>query len=115
LRLSPDTLNLLETCPWPGNVRELENALEYAVALCTGQTIQIEDLPPELRGAEAPPPQGDAAARRAVPPAENPPDPESERIVKALAAHRWNRNRAAKAIGVSRSTLWRRMRELGIE
>ena len=44
------------TYAWPGNVRELENALEYAVALCAGQTIQIEDLPPELRGPGAPPP-----------------------------------------------------------
>ncbi|HEX2798579.1 MAG TPA: helix-turn-helix domain-containing protein, partial [Thermoanaerobaculia bacterium] len=115
LRISPDTLNVLETCPWPGNVRELENALEYAVALCTGQTIQIEDLPPELRGAEALSPRGDAAAHRAALPVENPADPERERIVKALAAHRWNRHRAAQALGVSRSTLWRRMRELGVE
>ncbi|MGZ6989159.1 MAG: helix-turn-helix domain-containing protein [Thermoanaerobaculia bacterium] len=36
-------------------------------------------------------------------------------MVKTLAAHRWNRNRAAQALGVSRSTLWRRMRELGVE
>jgi DNA-binding NtrC family response regulator len=115
LRLSPDTLNVLETCPWPGNVRELENALEYAVALCAGQTIQIEDLPPELRGAEALHPPGDAAARSAALPVEIPSDPERERIVKALASHRWNRNRAAQALGVSRSTLWRRMRELGVQ
>jgi transcriptional regulator with PAS, ATPase and Fis domain len=115
LRLSPDTLNVLETCRWPGNVRELENALEYSVALCSGQTIQIEDLPPELRGAEALLPPRDAAARGAALPVEIPSDPERERIVKALAAHRWNRNRAAQALGVSRSTLWRRMRELGVE
>jgi DNA-binding NtrC family response regulator len=115
LRLSPDTLNVLETRPWPGNVRELENALEYSVALCSGQTIQIEDLPPELRGTEAQPSLGDAAARSAALPVEISSDPERERIVKALAAHRWNRNRAAQALGVSRSTLWRRMRELGVE
>jgi transcriptional regulator with PAS, ATPase and Fis domain len=115
LRLSPDTLSVLETCPWPGNVRELENALEYSVALCTGQTIQIEDLPPELRGAEALPPPRDAAALRAALPVGIPAEPERERIVRALAAHRWNRNRAAQALGLSRSTLWRRMRDLGIE
>jgi DNA-binding NtrC family response regulator len=115
LRLSPDTLSVLETCPWPGNVRELENALEYSVALCTGQTIQIEDLPPELRGAAPLSPPRDAAAHPAALPVESSADPESERIVKALAAHRWNRNRAAQALGLSRSTLWRRMRDLGIE
>ncbi|HQQ79395.1 MAG TPA: sigma 54-interacting transcriptional regulator, partial [Thermoanaerobaculia bacterium] len=59
LLLSPDTLEALKAYPWPGNVRELENALEYAVALCTGQTIQIEDLPEEIRsgGAAAGPPR----------------------------------------------------------
>ncbi len=114
LRLSPDTLNALETCSWPGNVRELENALEYAVALCAGQTIQIEDLPEDLRGAEAPHPPRDAAVIRNTAPIEPPADPERERIVKALSANRWNRHRAARALGVSRSTLWRRIRELGL-
>ena len=52
LLLSPDTLAAMARYPWPGNVRELGNALEYAVATCTGQTIQIENLPPELRQGE---------------------------------------------------------------
>ena len=43
------------------------------------------------------------------------PDPEKERIVMALEAHHWNRQKAAAALGLSRSTLWRRMRALGIE
>ena len=45
LMLSPDTLAAMGRYRWPGNVRELGNALEYAVATCTGQTIQIENLP----------------------------------------------------------------------
>ena len=45
LRLSPDTLAAMTLYRWPGNVRELGNALEYAVATCTGQTIQIASLP----------------------------------------------------------------------
>ncbi|HQR68852.1 MAG TPA: sigma 54-interacting transcriptional regulator, partial [Thermoanaerobaculia bacterium] len=53
VRLSPDTLAAMERYAWPGNVRELENALEYAVALSSGQTIQIEDLPEEIRGGGA--------------------------------------------------------------
>jgi len=119
LRLSPDTLTVLEKYPWPGNVRELENSLEYAVALCTGQTIQIEDLPEEIRGggaeaAQAGRPSDEAAARPAahVAAAE---DPERTRIIRALEGHHWNRQRAADTLGLSRSTLWRRMRELGIE
>jgi hypothetical protein len=48
LRFSPDVLRLLLRHAWPGNVRELENALEYAVAVCKGQTILPEDLPAEI-------------------------------------------------------------------
>ncbi len=48
LRFSPDVLRLLLEHSWPGNVRELENALEYAVAVCKGQTILPEDLPGEV-------------------------------------------------------------------
>ncbi len=123
LRLSPDTLRVLERYPWPGNVRELENSLEYAVALCAGQTIQIEDLPEEVRagGAELPErarPAREApaaAAAEAPLPAARPEEAERDRIVRALEGQRWSRQRAAEALGLSRTTLWRRMRELGIE
>ena len=116
LLLSPDTLAALKAYPWPGNVRELENALEYAVAICAGQTIQIENLPEEIRPGATP-----DSSRAAVPaapharPADVAADPERVRIVEALEAARWNRHRAAEALGISRSTLWRRMSELGIE
>ncbi len=115
LMLSPDTLAAMLRHPWPGNVRELGNALEYAVATCTGQTIQIENLPGELRhgvegaGAREPAP----AAPLADPLVEDP--AERVRVVQVLEAARWNRSRAAELLGVSRSTLWRRMKELGIE
>jgi transcriptional regulator with PAS, ATPase and Fis domain len=123
LRLSPDTLGVLENHDWPGNVRELENALEYAVAVCSGQTIQIENLPEELRGgavsARITPKQVEPAAptaNEAVPAAPKPEtnEPERERIVRILQAHQWNRQSAARALGICRTTLWRRMRELEI-
>ena len=110
LRISPDTLEVLERYPWPGNVRELENTLEYAVTLCAGQTIQIEDLPPELLVEMS---DSRAAQAGAGPAGEA--DPDKKRIIEALASNRWNRSLAAKALGISRSTLWRRMHELGIE
>ncbi len=53
--LSPDALRALEAYPFPGNVRELENVLERAVALASGQTIGLGDLPKELSGAAAQP------------------------------------------------------------
>jgi len=122
LRLSPDTLTVLEKYAWPGNVRELENCLEYAVALSSGQTIQIEDLPEEIRGGGAP--AGRPESSSAVPELESPAaghperddrsEPERARIETALERHRWNRQRAAEALGLSRSTLWRRIRDLGI-
>ena len=48
LQLSPDAVRMLLSYDWPGNVRELENALEFAATVCRGQTLQPEDLPPEL-------------------------------------------------------------------
>ena len=119
LRLSPDTLAAMTRYRWPGNVRELGNALEYAVATCTGQTIQIENLPSELREGAEPAGLEESAA---PPPVDEPsPDALTEepeerlRIVQVLESARWNRGRAAEALGMSRSTLWRRMKELGIE
>jgi DNA-binding NtrC family response regulator len=102
LRFSPEAVRLLLGYAWPGNVRELENVLEYAVAVCKGQTLQPEDLPDEIRTAKA------------APPAEPPLLEERAAILAALEAHRWRREPAARALGMSRSKLWRRMRELGV-
>ncbi|HEX6861343.1 MAG TPA: sigma 54-interacting transcriptional regulator [Thermoanaerobaculia bacterium] len=112
LILSPDALRLLLLYPWPGNVRELENALEYAVAVCRGQTIHAEDLPAELPGS-APSP---LAWPRPItaPAADEAPCPERDQLRAVLETHRWRREETARALGVSRTTLWRRMRELGL-
>ena len=122
LLLSPDTLAVLEAYPWPGNVRELENALEFAVATCTGQTLQVENLPSELRRGAPHPEAGspDSGLVPLAPPASASPETaedadERTRIRRALETHHWNRGRASEALGMSRSTLWRRMRELDIE
>lgn len=115
LMLSPDTLSSMARYAWPGNVRELGNALEYAVATCTGQTIQIENLPPELRhGVDGAPPLLAAPPAPLTDPIAEDPE-ERIRIVRALESARWSRGRAADLLGMSRSTLWRRMKELGIE
>ncbi len=132
LRFSPETVRALLSHPWPGNVRELENALEFAATVCTGQTLQPEDLPREvLEGAAGlarpedlrpalpplPPPRLDglAAEGAASPSADALPPGERAAVLRALEANRWNRAAAAKALGVSRSTLWRRMRAAGLE
>ncbi len=116
LRLAPDALRLLLDHAWPGNARELENALEYAVAVCRGQTVHASDLPVELR---------EPAVRRSAPawtpppdlrpePAPSPGDTSGEeraRVEAALTRHRWVREKAAAELGMSRTTLWRKMRE----
>jgi transcriptional regulator with GAF, ATPase, and Fis domain len=125
LRLSPEVVRVLLSHNWPGNVRELENALEFAATVCQGQTLQPEDLPPEiLEGAAAiadevrPLEPRNAPASR---PSQGPvlgnghvSSGEQGSLVRALEEHRWNRIETAKALGMSRSTLWRRMRELGL-
>ncbi|MCA9592807.1 MAG: sigma 54-interacting transcriptional regulator [Myxococcales bacterium] len=125
LQLSPDALDVMMRYPWPGNVRQLENALEFAVALCQGQTLQVEHLPPEVRmDAPEPPDETEPRVKSEEPPPwpavapTPPPEGESDEATKlrsTLDAHRWNRQAVADALGISRTTLWRRMRALGLE
>jgi transcriptional regulator with GAF, ATPase, and Fis domain len=131
LRLSPSAVRILLSYPWPGNVRELENALEFAATVAQGQTLQPEDLPPEIledtatldapapreprRAAPRPPALERAGGPRRGAPAARSRHRDPAAILDALEAHSWNRIAAARALGMSRSTLWRRMRALGIE
>lgn len=91
---------------WPGNIRELRNVVENAFAVGEGPHLLLEDLTPELRG-EGP--------RRSAVRDEDPISTEQDerrRILRALADAGGRRDAAAAALGVSRSTLWRKMREL---
>ncbi|MCC6998906.1 MAG: sigma 54-interacting transcriptional regulator [Deltaproteobacteria bacterium] len=117
-RISQGARALLEGHDWPGNVRELRNVLEYAYAIGEGPILVEADLPPELLSPEAqgselslsanrPPPE-DAALRSTRDQAE------ATRIRRALERAGGHRDRAARSLGLSRSTLWRRMRELGL-
>ncbi|HYT68296.1 MAG TPA: sigma-54 dependent transcriptional regulator [Vicinamibacterales bacterium] len=110
LRFSPDAVRAMLGYSWPGNVRELENAIEFGVAVCKGQTIQPEDLPAEVRRDQP------APSPNSVGPllSDRPASEEADRLRAALEAHHWRRDLAARALGMSRSTLWRRIRELHI-
>lgn len=101
LRFSPEALRAMLQYSWPGNVREMENALEVAVAVAHGQTILPEDLPPEVCAGE-------------LKPLATSDESELQTIRAVLEACNWRRDEAATALGVSRTTLWRRMRELGL-
>ena len=93
---------------WPGNVRELEHAIEHAFVVSQGTEISIFDLPEELRRRELEPLM--AKHRR-----ERPRDPNEELalIQRVLADTGGNRAKAARVLGISRVTLWKRLRRLG--
>jgi transcriptional regulator with GAF, ATPase, and Fis domain len=119
LQFSPDALRSLLSHRWPGNVRELENALEYASTVAKGWTLQPEDLPPEMLGdPEGPEHDGSSAGaneRAAAPPptgSRSRDAPGRDAILEALNTHRWRMVDVARALGVSRTTLWRWLRDL---
>ncbi|HXH06932.1 MAG TPA: sigma-54 dependent transcriptional regulator [Vicinamibacterales bacterium] len=99
---SPGAMALLTSYHWPGNVRELENAVERAINLASGELVTEADLPAAITL------QGAAPGRPADTGA---PGGERERLLAALERCRWNHSRAAALLGISRTTLWRKMRE----
>lgn len=105
-RLSPDTLHRLMSHPWPGNVRELKSTIEFAVISCKGKEILPADLPPEIAG-EAVPPRPSAWIPLSR-------QDEKSKLLTALSDARGNRTEAAKRLGVSRATFYRRLVELDI-
>ncbi len=108
-----DALGLLDSHSWPGNVRELRNVVERAVVFCRDSHIAPEHFPPSLRDAPTAPAQATAARpaeplRRAVERAE------VETIRAALTATDGRRNEAAEILGISRKTLWEKIKSYGI-
>jgi DNA-binding NtrC family response regulator len=101
--VSDDAMAVMMEHKWPGNVRELRNALEYAVVRARGSILQAEDLPPELLERRTDADQDDLGLD------------EVDQLTAALKRARGNRTRAAELLGISRATLYRRLRELGIE
>ena len=116
----PAALSLLVAHDWPGNVRELENTIEHAVALAAGTTVAPDDLPPRLRAGGRPgrrrrfrPPGCTGPLQQAVTRAQE--AVERRMIEDALAHAGGNRTEAAKALGVSRRTLFTKIRDLRVE
>jgi transcriptional regulator of acetoin/glycerol metabolism len=114
LVLSDEALAALARHPWPGNVRELRNVMLRAAAMALGPRIGPDDLQlealrtPAVLAAPPPPPPPPAPA------AEEGSEPEREELVAALDRSAWNIARAATSLGVSRMTLYRRLRKYGI-
>ncbi len=106
--ISNRALALLMSYDWPGNVRELEHAIEYAMISTTTNRIERAFLPLALRKLQPP----DAVLEAPVASPEAAVEDEASVLRHALEAHRWSVARTAAALGISRTTLWRRMRRL---
>ncbi|MDH5427865.1 MAG: sigma 54-interacting transcriptional regulator [Nitrospirota bacterium] len=102
--IAQEAMQALLRYQWPGNVRELKSTLDYAMIHCHGAAIRYSDLPPELTGAQ-----------EFVVSTRSSPRDERAEILAALEQARGKRAQAAKLLGMSRSTFYRRLNELGIE
>lgn len=103
---------ILRNYNWPGNIRELENVIERAIILSKGTTITLEDLPEFLR---QPRPKEDSAEdHNGLKLKDALKSPERDLITKALDSVAWNRNAAAKTLGINRTTLYKKMLKYGL-
>jgi transcriptional regulator of acetoin/glycerol metabolism len=95
--------------PWPGNIRELRNTVRTALVLCTGRTIRLGDLPDEI---------GAAAGRASAEPAQNAAaslqGAERRVLLEVMEKQRWNMSQVAGELGISRNTLYRKIKRHGI-
>ena len=109
-RIAAEALDVLMNHGWPGNVRELEHVLEHAMVLARSGPIKRRHLPADLTlGPRSRPAAG---SLQEVP---RHSQQEKDIIAEALAGTGWNRTRAARRLGIDRSTLWRKIREYGLE
>jgi PAS domain S-box-containing protein len=107
--VSDKALRLLLKYDYPGNVRELENIIEHAFVLCGGNRIDVDCLPKELTMNREDmnsfvPLKGEAPFEKA----------EAEVVEKTLKKHKGNRIKAAQELGISRATLWRKIKRYGL-
>ena len=107
--LSPEALERLLRYPWPGNVRELENAIERAAILGRRDTIMPEDLPPHVSAGLQLGPSPTLPRQTTLAEAER------AHILQTLERFGRNHSGAAEALGIGRTTLWRKLKEYGID
>jgi Nif-specific regulatory protein len=121
--LGDEVMDKLRAYSWPGNVRQLRNCLERAVLLANDGRITVNELPPEVAGRT----NGAVSFMSVAPPAIGAPadsggsatgslrDVEKQQIIAALEQTGWHRGKAAEMLGISPSTLYRRLRDYHLE
>ena len=111
-RIDPGFIDVCIDCDWPGNIRELQNMIEKALSFTAGSVLSVGDLPPQwfegLHRAEVPPAgQGEKKLREAGSLAEK------RVIIEAIAKNFGNKRMAARELGIARSSLYRKLKEMG--
>ena len=110
-RIDEDAMDILLNYDYPGNIRELENIIEHACVLCQGEVVERRHLPIYLQhsyGRE----ESDARPKEDIPSTRD--LRERELLLEALKAHLWHRQETARALGMDRTTLWRKMKKHNI-
>ncbi|MEC7598474.1 MAG: sigma 54-interacting transcriptional regulator, partial [Planctomycetota bacterium] len=110
--IDSSAMSVLQQYAWPGNVRELQNIIERAVLLGRNRSIQVNDLPPQMtQGAQVS--TTNSVTTQTLKEALE--GPERQIILQSLKQHHWNRNATADALGINRTTLYKKMKRLGLE
>lgn len=107
--VTPAVMEMLMKFDFPGNARELENLIEYGFVLCRNGLIDVEHLPEDFQSRQPPPVA--ANQRAAISPLKQ---NEAQTIQKVLVDNGGHLGRSAKELGISRTTLWRKMTKYGI-
>ena len=105
--LTPEAMEKMARYPWPGNVRELRNSIEYAFVLCPSGGIGAQHLPPKIVGETFACPVTQCAPTRD--------EMEKEALLRALRRAQGNQSEAGRLLGVSRVTVWKRIKKYGID
>jgi PAS domain S-box-containing protein len=105
--LTPEAMEALFTYPWPGNVRELRNAIEYAFVLCSGNWINKKHLPPKITANGKKPLMNHQRSSASW-------EEERKKMLDTLRQVGGNQSEAARILGVSRVTIWKRIKKYGI-
>lgn len=110
-KIEPQAMRLLLDYHWPGNVRELQNVIEYAFAVGRGATLRAAELPPEFSETKTLLQAADLALN--IPPMLSP-EQEKQAIDEALRQSRGRITEAARRVGMSRATFWRKRKAYGL-
>lgn len=100
-RISPHAMEVLESYAWPGNVRQLINSLEHCAITCKSDTVEVSDLPDYVFYDKSAPAQDKSQI-------------DKDKVVSLLSLYKGNRTLTAKHLGISRVTLWKKMRVMGV-